>query len=291
MKKKILIIGEFPVFHRGYINFFKETTKEKGNSIFFIGILGPRLIKKLTLFEPDIRKIFLGDAQKIINSYLSVERYFILEENNFLSALNKLNPDKIFILQGEKSEDFYLKYLIGTPFKKNVKLYDIRLKWPSQKVYEAQKKTQDIPREDLGVYRKFLKEAFRESQKSKCWWRQIGAIAVKDGKIIFRAYNKMLPHDDECYKIGCIRDGLAPGKEPEKCSAIHAEMSIVAQAAKEGFSLEGAELYVTHFPCPVCAKIIANSGIKKIIFQSGSSVFDGEKIMLGQGIEIIKINP
>jgi len=288
-KKKVFIIGEFPVLHRGYATFFNKKTKKTRQSDFFIGILGKELIKKLTEFEPDIRSLSAADLKLILNSYLSPERYFILKENNFNAILKKVKPDEISILLGEKSEDFYNQYLDKFP-KEIIKFYDIRLRWSSENVYIARKQGQNTFSKEAEIYKRFLKEAILESKKSKCWWRQIGAVlAIKD-KIIFRAHNRMLPTDDECYKIGCIRDALVPGKEPEICSAVHAEADILAQAAKQGISVKNAILCVTHFPCPACAKLIALSGIRKIIYSSGSSVFDGERVMLQAGVEIIKLD-
>jgi len=60
-------------------------------------------------------------------------------------------------------------------------------------------------------------------------------------------------------------------------------------AAKQGISLNGTILYVTHFPCPACAKSIALSGIKKVIYSRGSSVFDGSRVMRSKGVELVKI--
>lgn len=292
-QNKVFIIGEFPVFHRGYLDFLKEKADEKNKSVFFIGLLDNEIIKSLTLLEPDIRKISQDDAKRLIGAYFSPQKYFVLKEDNLLNVLNRVKPDEIIILRGEKSEDFCHKYLVETSFSNIVRFYDVRLKWPSSKVYTAKKETpgsQNILPDELKTHKKFLKEAIKESEKSNCWWRQIGAILVEKNDILLWTHNRMLPHSDECYKIGCIRDKIPPGKQPEICSAVHAEANLVSQAAKRGVSLDGLTLYVTHFPCPVCAKIIALSGIKKLIYCLGSSVFDGERVMLSYGVEIVKLD-
>jgi dCMP deaminase len=99
----------------------------------------------------------------------------------------------------------------------------------------------------------------------------------------------MLPTEDECYKIGCIRDSIEPGKDPEVCSVTHAEASIISLAARDGIPLKNTTLYVTHFPCPACAKLVALAGFKKIVYSRGSSVFDGERVMASRGVDIVKI--
>ncbi len=282
----ILIIGEFSVFHKGYTDFLAKLAKDKRHK-FFIGILGNKLIKDLTALEPDIRKVSAEDTERIISSYLSPEKYFIIEKNNFSEIIKKIKPAKIIILKGDKSENFAEKYL--EDHKNLIEYSDIRLRWQNSKVQEFKKEASEISAKGLKEHQSFMAEAQAEAEKSKCWWRQVGAVAVKGGKVIFRGFNRMLPNEDECYKIGCIRDSIAPGKQPEICSVTHAEATIISLAANEGVSLKGTTLYVTHFPCPACAKLVALAGFKKVVYSRGSSVFDGERVMASRGVDIVKI--
>lgn len=284
--RSILILGEFPVFHKGYTEFLSKVSQDKDGKL-FVGILGDKLIKKLTALEPDIRKVSLKDTERMINSYLKPERYFTIREDNLRGILKSVKPGKIIILKGDKSEDFAEKFL--GDYKNILEYFDVRLRWQDSHVREFKKKVSKIPQKELGEHRKFMTEAEKEAEESKCWWRQVGAVAVKNGKVIFRGFNKMLPSDDECYKIGCIRDSLAPGKQPEICSVTHAEATIISLAARDGISLKDATLYVTHFPCPACAKLVALTGFKKMVYSRGSSVFDGERVMASRGVDIIKI--
>ena len=73
------------------------------------------------------------------------------------------------------------------------------------------------------------------------------------------------------------------------CSSDLAEAGMIAEAAKKGVSLEGTEMYVTDFPCPVCAKQIAYSGVKKLYYTKGYSVLDGERILKDNGVRIIQV--
>lgn len=289
LKEKILIFGEFAVFHKGYIEFLNKIKKGEKSLVFFVGILSDELIKELTALELDIRKVPAEDIKHIINSYISVEKYFFIRKDNFSEIIENLKLDKIFILQGDKSGDFANKYLVESKYKNIIKYHDVRLRWPDNKVKEFKKEASKLPKKELQEHQKFMSEALKEAEKSKCWWRQVGAVAVKDDKIIFRGFNKMLPSDDECYKIGCVRDSIAPGKQPEICSVAHAEAMIVSLAARDGVSLKNAILYVTHFPCPACVKLVALSGFKKLIYSRGSSVFDGERVIKNGGVDIIKI--
>ena len=288
-KQKILILGEFPVFHKGYVEFLNEIKKGGESLIFFVGILSDEVIKELTSLEPDIRKVPTEDIKQIVSSYISVEEYFSMEKDNFVEIIENLKPDKIFILQGDKSEDFASEYFKDSKYKDIIEYHDIRLRWSDDKVQEFKKEASDLSQEELKEHQEFMNEALKEAEKSKCWWRQVGAVAVKNGEVIFRGFNRMLPTEDECYKIGCIRDSIEPGKDPEVCSVTHAEASIISLAARDGVSLKDTILYVTHFPCPACAKLVALAGFKKVVYSRGSSVFDGERVMTSRGVDIVKI--
>jgi dCMP deaminase len=75
----------------------------------------------------------------------------------------------------------------------------------------------------------------------------------------------------------------------ELSTAIHAEASLIAQAAREGISTKAAVLYVTDFPCPPCAKLIAGAGIAKLYFRTGYAVLDGEGVLAAAGVEVVQV--
>jgi len=287
LNKKILVIGEFPVIHKGYIDFFNKILKKNKSASFYFGFLNGKIAKKIMKLEPDIRKIPIPEVKKVIAVYFPVKKFFLFNKNNYSELIKNVGPKKIVILKGEKSENFAADYL--KKYQKIIQYYDIRLRWPSKKVAEFKKEKTHLLKRELNQYKKFMKEAFKEAENSKCWWRQVGAVLVKKRKIILRSFNEMMPFDDECYKIGCIRDEIPPGKFPEICSVAHSEATIIATAAQKGISLKDTTIYVTHFPCPACAKLIAISGIRKLVYSRGSAVFDGQRVMENRGIEIIKI--
>ena len=72
-------------------------------------------------------------------------------------------------------------------------------------------------------------------------------------------------------------------------TSAHAELNAIGQAARSGISTEGAELYVTDFPCPYCARLIAKTGIKKLYFLAGYAVIDGDEFLKEEGVEIIHV--
>lgn len=118
----------------------------------------------------------------------------------------------------------------------------------------------------------FMQMAELTAKRSTCLRRQVGAIIVKDKHIIATGYNgapKGLPHCDELG--GCYREklGIPSGERHELCRALHAEQNAIIQAATLGQSIEGATIYVTHQPCIICAKMIINAGITRIVVRSG----------------------
>ncbi len=117
---------------------------------------------------------------------------------------------------------------------------------------------------------KFIAQLKKVSESSTCLRAHVGAIAVKNGKMIGYADNS--PHSCyNCSKIGCIRDiqQIPSGQRREICYGICAEQRLFARAAKDGIKLEGCTLYVTSHPCRICEGIIAESGIVKVVYIKG----------------------
>lgn len=107
------------------------------------------------------------------------------------------------------------------------------------------------------------------AKRSTCLRRQIGAVIVKDKRILATGYNGAPSGLRHCMEVGCLREELhiPSGQQQELCRATHAEQNAVAQAARYGTSIEGATIYSTCQPCVMCAKILLNSGIVEIVYQ------------------------
>ena len=121
------------------------------------------------------------------------------------------------------------------------------------------------------------------------WWRQVGAaIRFADGTIA-SAVNEHNPHRLSPYAVGDPRANFSQGVHLELSTATHAEASLIAQAAREGVSTKAAAMYVTDFPCPPCAKLIAAAGIAKLYFRTGYAVLDGEDVLAAAGVEVVQV--
>jgi dCMP deaminase len=105
------------------------------------------------------------------------------------------------------------------------------------------------------------------SERSTCLRRKVGAIIVKDKRIISTGYNGAPKGISHCLEIGCMRDslGVPSGERHELCRGAHAEQNAIIQAAGSGSNIEGATMYCTDSPCSTCAKMIINAGIERLV--------------------------
>ena len=113
----------------------------------------------------------------------------------------------------------------------------------------------------------FMRITREVAERSTCLRRHVGAILVLDKRILSTGYNGApsgLPH---CAEVGCLRTmhSVPSGQRHELCRGLHAEMNALLQAARWGVNVSGATVYSTHEPCLLCAKMIINSGIKRIV--------------------------
>jgi dCMP deaminase len=138
----------------------------------------------------------------------------------------------------------------------------------------------------------FLRMAALVSERSTCIRRKVGAVLVKDKHVLSTGYNgapKGLPH---CLTEGCLREKLKikSGIRHELCKAVHAEQNAIIQCAYHGVSTKGSTLYVTASPCKICAKIIINAGIKRIVYSGDYPDLDAMKILKEAKIKLEKHN-
>ena len=122
--------------------------------------------------------------------------------------------------------------------------------------------------------RRFMEMAETVAGWSSCYQegRQIGAVVVRDKRILTTGYNGAPQGVTSCKERGeCLRRklGIPSGTRHELCYAVHAEQNAIIQAARLGIQLEGATLYCTHQPCVICAKMVINAGISRVVYREG----------------------
>jgi dCMP deaminase len=115
----------------------------------------------------------------------------------------------------------------------------------------------------------FIQVAELVSKRSTCLRRCVGAVLVKDKRILATGYNGAPQGLAHCEVTGCLRENLEvpSGQMHELCRGLHAEQNVLLQAALHGVSVKGSILYLTCAPCSICAKMIINAGIKGIVYK------------------------
>jgi len=117
----------------------------------------------------------------------------------------------------------------------------------------------------------FLRLAELVSERSTCLRRKVGAVLVKNKRILATGYNGAPSGLKHCLDTGCLREkmNIPSGQRHELCRGLHAEQNALIQASLHGVSVNGARLYVTNQPCVICAKMIINAGVKDIVIADG----------------------
>ncbi len=113
----------------------------------------------------------------------------------------------------------------------------------------------------------FMKVAWLVAERSTCERHHVGAVIVRDKRILTTGYNGAASGTKDCLELGCLRNQLniPSGTRHEICRAIHAEQNAIIQAGTHGINIQGGTLYCTHSPCILCAKMIANAKIKRVV--------------------------
>ncbi len=133
-------------------------------------------------------------------------------------------------------------------------------------------------------------DVLAEAEKSADWYRRVGAALVKDGKVVYVTHNEHMPEEQLPNIEGDARALFKKGVHINYVTAAHAEVAAIGAAAREGIATEGAELFVTDFPCPYCARLIAKAGIAKVYFLKGYAVLEGDVFLKEANVEVIKVS-
>jgi dCMP deaminase len=271
---KVLVVY-VPVLHQGYINFFRSHQEAQR-----LYLLSEETIKDLSSYHKEIRALSSEELKKAIESLGVFKEVKILTPSDF----EELKNQEIISPQESISQEFIQKYF---PEKKVI--FDkIFLRWDESNV-----KIEDgisFDRESNDPFDlEMIARAHHQSEQSSDWWRHVGAVVVKEKEVVIDGHNRHVPSEHQPYIDGDPRDVIPAGQDPHLSTALHAEQSVITEAAKKGISLEGTSLYLTNFPCTMCAKLVAHSGIKKVFYKKGSALLDGERILKARGVEIIHV--
>jgi len=139
----------------------------------------------------------------------------------------------------------------------------------------------------------FLQLARQAATRSTCLRRQVGAVLVRDKRVLATGYNGAPRGVRHCLEVGCLRDqlGIPSGERQELCRAIHAEQNAIIQAAVHGVAIEGATLYTTLQPCILCAKMLINVGVTEIVYIEGYPDEFSLQMFAEAGVKLVQLDP
>lgn len=299
MKPKVVVLY-MPVIHVGYVDFLQSHNAKTY-------LISEEILEgweNFIFLKRDLRRLNSSYIQKLLEGSGLLKDVILLTKEN-MGELESFEGE-IALPDEDVSRWFAEKFLP----ERDAKFENVFLRWnkpttlkesqvPADRIITQQAfqnqvlKKAEVPEgravsEDES-HRNFIKQAEVIAQKSGNWWRQIGSLAVRDGNIVLESYNAFMPSPQNLDAYGDARSDFNAGEHHEISNSIHSEASLIAQAAGKGISLKGADFYVTTFPCPTCAKLLAEAGIKTLFYKEGYSLFDAEAILKNKNIEIVLV--
>ncbi|MBU3897161.1 MAG: cytidine/deoxycytidylate deaminase family protein [Nanoarchaeota archaeon] len=138
----------------------------------------------------------------------------------------------------------------------------------------------------------FIKIAFLVAERSTCKRHHVSSIIVKDKRILSTGYNGAASGIKDCLELGCLRDqnNIKSGEKHEICRAIHAEQNTIIQAGLHGVNISGGTLFCTHDTCILCAKMIVNAKIKRVVCSGNYPSKDSQELFKEAGVVFEKIS-
>nr|AIA18930.1 Cytidine and deoxycytidylate deaminase zinc-binding region [uncultured bacterium] len=266
------IVAYVPALHAGYLTFFRN---HPGAHIY---VLGWDFINAFPRLNRDLRALAPDEAALALTS-LGFEAD-VLADPAIVSAY-----ETIVLPDEDVSRDFAQKHLAG----KSTALESVFLRWDAVAANKPRPHNPDRTTTTEVLHQELMGKAVKEAQKSPDWWRQIGAVLVKDGALVARAHTYHAPSDLVFDILGTPRITVDFGERPDLYISMHAEAGLVARAAHEGVALKGASIYTSTFPCINCAYLIAQSGIGTLYYLDEYSNLNAEEILKNAGVEVVRV--
>lgn len=276
-KADAVLVAYVPSPHAGYLKLFRAY---EGGVLY---ILGDEFVRKIPSLVRNLPGVSPHEARTMIEALGIFVSVRVLTSADLLD----LQYSQIIMPDEDVSHAFAKEY-----FADALIIFDsrwrLRWDWGSSTNQTRRPEGERIVSTD-DLDRELMRCAFREASRSPDWWRQIGALLVKDGVVVLTAFNQHVPSEQSAYLYGDPRSNFEPGQSIDVSGALHAEAGIVAEAARRGISMEGCDLYVTTFPCPPCAHLVAFSGIKRLFYADGYSLVAGAEVLQSKEVEIIRV--
>ena len=268
-----VVVAYVPVLHEGYRRFLEQHARDRR-----VFLIGPELYVDFRPLAKDIRALDATVAAAAIRS-LGIARDVSVLTADAAASLAREAPRLVLPdedISHQVVERFFARCEVA---------YDtVFLRWDKTRTVQLLR-----PRPHREGERDELAWAAESaSGRSVDWWRQVGAaIRFADGTVR-SASNEHHPHRLSPYAAGDPRSNFFKGVSYELSTSTHAEARLIGAAARDGLPTAGAEMYVTDFPCPPCAKLIAAAGIVRLSFREGYAVLDGQDVLEAAGVEIVR---
>ena len=272
-------LAYIPVLHEGYRRFIDAHAA--GRRLFLIG---PELHGDYRPLAKDIRALPADLAATAIGAWGLCSQVTVLD----IEGAERLAAERPALTM--PAED--ISYRVAERFfsECEVRFDTVFLRWDKTRTAQLLHPRAPQPPPGDPELAELARAAQERAAGSVDWWRQVGAaIRLPDGRIA-TAVNEHLPHPLSAYAAGDPRANFHKGVGLELSTAVHAEAALIAEAAREGSATAGSVMYVTDFPCPPCAKLIAGAGVSKLYFRTGYAVLDGRDVLEAAGVQLLQVD-
>lgn len=277
----VALILYLPVWHKGYQLLFDD---QQFDQVLLVDPEWARgLDPSLDYLRKEIRALSVDQARQLLLSLFPSLEVLVLDQKSAKSLPQKTHQ---LIAPDEDVSRTIVKELFPQVKATFVPVF---LRWDRDKATKTHSVTADSEKSATDFTKKMLGKAYDEAEDSSDWWRHVGAILTRNKQVLFAAANRHQPSDQSPYVVGDVRQLFKQGEYMNYSTAEHAECSVIAEAARRGVSTKNAQLYVTTFPCPYCARLIAHAGISELYFAEGYATLDGEELLKHAGIKITKV--
>lgn len=266
------IAGYFPVFHAGYLDLLENYPDAE------VGVLGSDVLKpRFDYLRKDIRALSPEQAVAVISG---LERSVRLIGEKGLAAT--------LITPGLVMPDDDVSRSLAAEFDVEPTFDPVFLRWDRK---NSVVNVEVEPDRTIWIdsHDPVIQVLYESQEKSTNWWRHVAAAVVKNGDIIATTHNSSMPTPFSSAIDSDPRITANRGVSIETSIDMHAEAQAIANLAREGHATHGADIFVTTFPCPNCAKLIAESGFKSCYFIEGYAMLDGQSVLAANDVEIVKI--
>lgn len=267
-----IIAGYFPVFHAGYLQLLDSYPTAD------VAVLGNDVLRsRFDYLRKDIRALSPEQAVTVISGFERTVR--LIGEKSLAATL--LSPNLVM-------PDDDVSRSLAAEFGAEPAFDPVFLRWDRKNTtVDVEIKPDRIV--SMNSHDPVIQSLYENQKKSTNWWRHVAAAVVRNGEVITTTHNSSMPTSFSSAIDSDPRITAKRGVSIETSIDMHAESRAIADLAREGHATNGADIFVTTFPCPNCAKLIAESGIKSCYYIEGYAMLDGQSVLQANNIEIIKV--